>query len=103
MGVIDARQQNVSHTKCKNCRSEDHVAPEHSSRYKNSIRLAYYGCFFVLCTILVVQIGNCIDLYVTKPTYTSSHLVPQYHAEFPALSICSSSHNFKEDILKVCI
>ena len=103
MGIIEDRQQDVVEIKCKNCRNKCHVEAKQNENHRNSLRLVYYGCFALLAIILIVQISVCIDVYLQKPTYTESHLVPQYHAEFPALSICSSSTSFKEDILKVRI
>lgn len=65
------------------------------------LRLIYFFCLFVLCTILVVQLQKAIRYYLSYPTYTKSHLVRQSDAEFPALSICSDTSNFNENVLQV--
>ena len=63
----------------------------------------YYICFVILIIVFVVEIYNAIQHYLERPTYTESHLVRQYHADFPAISIYSDSGGFKQDILKVKI
>jgi len=102
MGIIENRQQNnienVHYDKygVKNCtESLQTIKPT------NPFKFLYYCCFVVLCALLVFQISKTVTRYMEKPTYTSSRLVRQFHAEFPALSICDRSRGFKEDILKV--
>ena len=72
-----------------------------NAKPRNPFKLLYYCAFVCLCALLVLQVQNTVARYLTKPTYTSSRLVRQYHAAFPALSICDRSRGFKEDILKV--
>lgn len=39
--------------------------------------------------------------FVEKPTYTSTRIVPQHDAKFPALSICPTPKGYKDEFLKV--
>ena len=71
------------------------------NKWTNSIKFLYYFCFASLFSLLVYQVIKSVEYYLRKPTYTESHLVRQYDAEFPALSICDGSRGFREDILKV--
>ena len=41
-----------------------------------------------------------IGKYLKQPTYFDTHFVPQYHASFPALTVCSLN-GYKLDVLQV--
>merc|ERR1711894_324145 len=71
-----------------------------NAKAKNPLNWLYYSIFAILIFILIVQVGKSVEYYLEKPTYTESHLVRQYHADFPAMSICSDSGGFKEEVLQ---
>ena len=108
MGIVENRQQytikNVDYktydvTNCNDAKPAEYYLP--NTKPTNVFKFLYYCCFVFLSSLLVLQVTKTVTRYLEKPTYTSSHLVRQYHAEFPALSICDKSRGFKEEILKV--
>ena len=108
MGIVENRQQytikNVDYktydvTNCSDAKPAEYYLP--NTKPTNGFKFLYYCCFVFLSALLVLQVTKTVTRYLEKPTYTSSHLVRQYHAEFPALSICDKSRGFKEEILKV--
>ena len=104
MSVIDKSQQLFT----KESIPEEAVYKESGDSMKNTmsrkaLKWMYYICFVILIIVFVIEIYNAIHHYLERPTYTESHLVRQYHADFPAISICSDSGGFKQDILKVNI
>ena len=104
MSVIDKKQQLFT----KESIPEEAVYKENGESMQNTmsrkvLKWMYYICFVILIIVFVIEIYNAIHHYLERPTYTESHLVRQYHADFPAISICSDSGGFKQDILKVNI
>ena len=104
MSVIDKRQQLFT----KESIPKEAVYKENGESMQNTmsrkvLKWMYYICFVILIIVFVIEIYNAIHHYLERPTYTESHLVRQYHADFPAISICSDSGGFKQDILKVKI
>ena len=64
-------------------------------------RNVQHGFTVLLTLILVVQSGILTMKFLDYETYTETHIVPQYHAEFPEVTFCSSHNGYKLDILKV--
>ena len=57
---------------------------------------------FLVC--IGILIGESVVLfihYLEFPTYTSTNIGPQHHADFPALSICPMKNGYKDEVLKV--
>ena len=57
---------------------------------------------FLVC--MGILIGEAVGLFIhflEFPTYTSTKIEPQHHADFPALSICPMSNGYKDEVLKV--
>ena len=48
-----------------------------------------------------MQVYKCLELFVSEPTYVSTHIVNQEKAQFPAITICPISKGYKEDVLLV--
>ena len=48
-----------------------------------------------------MQVYKCLELFVSEPTYVSTHIVNQEKAQFPAITICPISKGYKEDVLQV--
>ena len=49
----------------------------------------------------LLQVYKCLELFVSEPTYVSTHIVNQEKAQFPAITICPISKGYKEDVLQV--
>ena len=54
----------------------------------------------VLSIIFIERAYEVIGKYVQHPTYFDIHYVPQYHASFPALTVCPSN-GYKSKVLQV--
>ena len=101
MKLDEGSQLNIEETSCESSQSSNKEVILQTVKERKVLRLVYFICLFVLCTILVVQLQKAIRYYLSYPTYTKSHLVRQSDAEFPALSICSDTSNFNEIVLQV--
>jgi hypothetical protein len=102
MGIIEKREERSS----KNAHCDKNGVKNcnellQNTKSTNPFSFLYYCVFVFLCALLLLQVHNTVTNYLEMPTYTSSNLVRQYHAEFPALSICDQNRGFKADILKV--
>ena len=55
-----------------------------------------------LLSFLLTKISICLHKYIENPTYTTSKLVNQNEADFPALTICPMGRHdgYKENMLK---
>ena len=83
-------------------REEKKRLNENSVKYLTvAENLVYFTVLLILIFILVVQIAGCIETYILHPTYFETKIVAQRKALFPAMTICSVSNGYKEDILKV--
>ena len=101
MNLNEDSTLNINETACESTQSSNKEVILQRLKERKIIRLIYFFCLFVLCAILVVQLQKAIQYYLSYPTYTKSHLVRQSEAEFPALSICSDTSNFNENVLQV--
>ena len=99
--IMENIRQYTSQIVSDNFKGKEESHGEQDIRQKNCLKLLYYCCLFVLIVTFAVRVGNSVDYFLREPTYTESHLVRQSHAEFPAMSICSDSGGFKEDVLQV--
>ena len=54
----------------------------------------------VLLIIFIERVYEVIRKFVQYPTYFDIHFVPQYHASFPALTVCSLK-GYKSKALQV--
>ena len=43
---------------------------------------------------------QCVQKFLQGPTYMSSEIVPQKEAEFPAMTVCPQTKEYKEDVLR---
>ena len=50
-----------------------------------------------------LQVYKCLELWLSEPTYVSTHIVNQEKAQFPAITICPISKGYKEDVLQVSL
>ena len=48
-----------------------------------------------------MKAAHCVMKYREHPTYISSEITDQREAEFPAVTVCSPSNGYKQDILRV--
>ena len=69
----------------------------------NPFQAFYFLCFLILSIIFIVQIVNFIKTYLEYPTYTETHLVRQYFADFPSMSICVVTGGFNQEKLLVML
>ena len=60
----------------------------------NPFQAFYFLCFLSLSIIFIYQIVNFMKKYLEYPTYTETHLVRQYYADFPSMSICADTGGF---------
>ena len=58
--------------------------------------------FFILIIVLLERSYEIIRKYQKHPTYIETHFVPQYHASFPAITVCAL-HGYKSKVLEVKI
>ena len=65
------------------------------------LKALYYLAFLGLSVAFVYQMHQFIAKYLEYPTYTETHLVRQYYADFPAMSICADIGGYNEEELKV--
>ena len=56
----------------------------------------------LICSALFLIIRSVI-YYNTWPIYTSTEVMPQEEAQFPAVTFCNQASGYKENILKVRI
>ena len=103
MGIIEDRKEHLPVDQYDKERSKEREEMIQNAKAKNPLNWLYYSIFAILIFILIVQVGKSVEYYLEKPTYTESHLVRQYHADFPAMSICSDSGGFKEEVLQVLV
>ena len=61
----------------------------------------YYLAFLVLSIAFVYQVCQFVGNYLEYPTYTETHLVRQYYADFPAMSLCADTGGFNQEELLV--
>ena len=101
MNLNEASKLNVNETSSDSSQLSNKKVILQTVKERKTLRLIYFFCLFVLCSILVVQLQKAIRYYLSYPTYTKSHLVRQSDAEFPALSICSDTTNYNENVLQV--
>jgi hypothetical protein len=64
-------------------------------------RLLRAIAFFVFLGLLIYEAVEGFTHFLDFPTYTSTQIVPQRNAEFPALSICPMTNGYKDEVLKV--
>ena len=54
----------------------------------------------VLIVVFLERTYKIIENFLRDPTYFETHYVPQYHADFPALTLCPMS-GYKLQVLQV--
>ena len=54
----------------------------------------------LLITVFLERSYEIIRKYQKHPTYIETHFVPQYHASFPAITVCAL-HGYKSEVLEV--
>ncbi len=59
------------------------------------------GALVVLLVILLVQVYQCLALYLEQPTYFSGAVVHQTKTNFPAMTVCPMDDGYKEQVLQV--
>ena len=57
----------------------------------------------VLLFAVLYLIISSIIYYNKWPIYTSTEVIPQQEAQFPAVTFCNQANGYKENILKVSI
>ena len=67
----------------------------------NPFQAFYFLCFVILLIVFINQIIQFMITYLKYPTYTETHLVRQYYADFPAMTICADTGGFNHDELMV--
>ena len=60
--------------------------------------LVFVLALISLVVLTLVQGIQCVDKYLSSPTYISTEVVDQFEAEFPAMTICAGG--YKIDVLK---
>ena len=75
---------------------------ERKNCWKNCRKFLRFLIFSILF-ICLIYAGYTFTykFFVEKPTYTSTRIVPQHDAKFPALSICPTPKGYKDGFLKV--
>ena len=75
---------------------------ERKKCWKNCRKFLRFLIFSILF-ICLIYAGYAFSykFFVEKPTYTSTRIVPQHDAKFPALSICPTPKGYKDEFLKV--
>ena len=63
----------------------------------------YYLAFLALSVAFVYQVCQFVGNYLEYPTYTETHLVRQYYADFPAMSLCADTGGFNQEELLVTL
>lgn len=101
MYVLEVKELSLDDARLKKSMSRENDIRLQNVKERKVFRCIYYFCLSLLCIVLVIQLEKAIRCYLAYPTYTEFHLVRQSHADFPALSICSLSTNFKENVLQV--
>ena len=91
MGIIEERNQHNKQGR--------HEEKPHNNQFLH--RILHFISFTGLFIWLSYEAHGCLKEYSKKPTYTETHIVQQYHAAFPALSMCTMPNGYKEDIVKV--
>ena len=73
-----------------------------------AIHFLHYAKTVLFAVALALLIGLVLERavkgliqYLDKPTYTETLIVPQYHAEFPSMSICPLYNGYKTNVLLV--
>ena len=56
----------------------------------------------LICAALYLIISSIV-YYNTWPIYTSTEVIPQQEAQFPAVTFCNQANGYKENVLKVSI
>ena len=54
----------------------------------------------LICAALYLIISSII-YYNNWPIYTSTEVIPQQEAQFPAVTFCNQANGYKENVLKV--
>ena len=52
------------------------------------VRTSYYAILSALWVGLIVQIYNCVQKYISEPTYYNTEVKAQKNAEFPEITLC---------------
>ena len=58
---------------------------------------------YILLILIIVFLERSYEIirkYQKHPTYIETHFVPQYHASFPAITVCAL-HGYKSEVLEV--
>ena len=61
----------------------------------------FYVILTLLLIFLTVQVIKCCLKFTEEPTYTTTQIVRQQEAEFPATTYCASKSGYKDNVLKV--